>query len=116
LPQPKNSLKITAGTIQYTAISPKITISDTSVKYELSYFLKTDNFTSGGTAAYVEEYDGNGNWLGGQWLGGRYTNTTDIIKFTFTPKTGTKSIQIHLFTEDNSKMNAYFDEVVLKKL
>jgi peptidoglycan/xylan/chitin deacetylase (PgdA/CDA1 family) len=116
LPQPKNSLKISAGTSQYTTISPKITLSDASAKYELSYFLKTDNFTSGGTAAYIEEYDTSGNWLGGQWLGGRYTNTTDIIKFTFTPKTGTKSIQIHLFTEDSSSMIAYFDEVKLIKL
>jgi len=114
-PNSKNSLFIKAGTTQYTAKGSLISINNSST-YELSFCQKILNYQKGGTACYIGEHDTNGAWLSGKWLGGNYSAINKINKYTYKPSsTRVKQIQIHLFTERNSILNSYFDEVNLIK-
>lgn len=116
-PSPKNSLSIIGGLNQYTAISPVVDLPDSSATYSISYFEKTNNFQQGGTATWVDEFDVQNNYLSGQWLGGKYTAVNELVAYDYKPtSTNVKYIQVHLFTEINSVMSVYYDEIkVVKK-
>jgi hypothetical protein len=90
---------------------------DGAVDYELSYFQRIDNFSAGGAAAYVDEFDSAGEWLGGKWLGGTYQAFDGIKTLSYHPTVANVGkIQAHLFTEENSNLTLYIDEVELKKI
>ena len=112
-----NSLKITGSTTQNIAFSSMVEIDDTTATYEISYYARTDNWQSGGIAIWVSEYDASKGWLGGQWLGGVYEPVNGVLTYSFVASNYyTRYIDLHLFTETNSQMTLYIDDIsVLKK-
>ena len=77
-------------------------------------FNSSGNWIAFRAGKYV--FDASGNWLGGQWLGGKYWSVNEIAKYTFKPSSpSTRFVELHLFTEENSIMTLYIDEVSVTK-
>lgn len=113
----KNSLKIAGSSTQNTAFSPWVKIDEPGRNYEISYYALTENWQSGGTAIWINEFGSKNNWLGGQWLGGRYEPVDEVLRYVFEPLSfATRFAELHLFTEEGSQMTLYIDDIsVIKK-
>ncbi len=113
-PSATRSLKITGGSSQNTAISDMIELEGYP-KYLLRMYQNVQDLTSGGWAVWVNEFDSNGVWLGGQWLGGNYGNFIGNRYYEYTPSsTDVRKIEIHVFTESASNLTLYVDSVELR--
>ena len=80
--------------------------------YNLSVFRKIASLLSGELGFYIDEYDSNGNWIGGQYKGSVYSAGSGTTNISYTPSSAlvaTASLQI--FVTSNSGIVAYIDNV-----
>jgi peptidoglycan/xylan/chitin deacetylase (PgdA/CDA1 family) len=114
-PQPLHSLKITGGSEQNIAFSPMTNVNR-SAAYTISYYQKISSYSRGGAAMWINEFDGNNVWLSGQWLGGTYESSEGAISRDYTPTSANVAkVELHLFTEADSQLTLFIDEVTMKQ-
>jgi hypothetical protein len=67
----QNRLKIVGSSQQNIASTARIKLPDNKRRYFFSFFTEVANAGPTGAAEiYLDEFDKDNNWLGGQWLGG----------------------------------------------
>ncbi len=82
--------------------------------YLFSMFVRMENYKKGGLAVWVNEYDAAGRWVSGQWLGGIYKNYIGKKVYVYRPTSyRVARIQIAIYTNANSDLDAYVDSVSL---
>ncbi|MCD4761779.1 DUF5011 domain-containing protein [bacterium] len=114
--EPENSIKISAGAGQYEVVSELVNV-DSSAEYLLKMYQNVQNLSAGGWAVWVNEYDNNTGWLGGQWLGGNYSNFIGNRYYEYKPTSaGVEKVQIHIYSEANSQFTLYVDSVFFYSL
>ncbi len=111
-PNSQNSLKFTGTNKQIEAYSDFVNVENKD--YILKMFQNSLNLTAGGWAVWVNEYDSNEAWTGGQWLGGNYWPSFGTKYFLYKPTSASVSkIKIHIYTDVNSIGVLYIDSVKL---
>lgn len=115
-PSPQTSIFFDGGDTK-DIIRTKELIPVAYKPYNLSMFVRVENFVQGGFAIWVNEYDEQGTWLSGQWLGGLYRNYLGTRGHLYMPTSeAVKNIQLTLYTNAGSDLDAYIDSVRLAKL
>src|SRR3989338_658738 len=81
-PDTTNSIKFTAGSKNAHLFSPKVAI-DPNASYVLKNFLSVQSLIAGEVNFYIDEYDGNGNWISGQYKVAERTVFVEELNFTY---------------------------------
>ena len=83
-----NRLKIAGSSLSNNASTATIKLPGSKQKqsYFFSFFAEVDiGSPNAGTEIWLDEFDKDHNYIGGQWLGGFYTNTFSMPGFLYQP-------------------------------
>jgi peptidoglycan/xylan/chitin deacetylase (PgdA/CDA1 family) len=81
-----NRLKIVGSSQKNVGSTAIIKLPNNKKHYFFSLFAEASNASAKDAAEiYLDEFDGNGNWLSGQWLGGFYSNTFGMPGYLYQP-------------------------------
>lgn len=115
-PEPENALKIIGGAEAQDAWSGPVRVSWWA-EYLLKMFQSVQDLTSGGWAIWVDEFNDQGYYLGGQWLGGNYANFFGIRYYSYSPNSSAVEwVSLVIFTEEGSNLTLFIDSVEFKKV
>ena len=107
----ERSIKMTSTTTNIHLFSPKVQVVNTKT-YNLSVFRKIASLLSGELGFYIDEYDSNGNWIGGQYKGSAYSAGSGTTNISYTPSSAlVASASLQIFVTSNSGIVAYIDNV-----
>jgi len=74
--------------------------------------LNVQKVTSGEVGFYIDEYDGNGNWVSGQYKGRENSSYVENMNFTYQPSSiMVKSASLQIYSTANSGITAFLDNV-----
>src|SRR3990167_7211614 len=108
-PDPTNSIKFTAGSKNAHLFSPKVAI-DPNASYVLKNFLSVQSLIAGEVNFYIDEYDGNGNWISGQYKVAERTVFVEELNFTYkASSSAVKQAALQIGVTANSGITAYLD-------
>jgi len=108
---PVNSVALKSTTKNVHLFSPKVTV-DATKTYSLASYLNLQQITSGEVGFYIDEYDGNGNWISGHYVTGIRGVSAGDVSFQYKPSsTNVKSASLQVIVTANSGISAYYDDV-----
>jgi len=108
---PARSVKVVASTKNTHLFSAKVPVVSTKT-YSLSSYVNVKQITGGEVGFYVDEYDGNGNWISGKYITGVRAVGAGTASFSYTPSSANvKSASLQFIVVANSGITAYIDDV-----
>lgn len=110
-PSATNSVEFTSTNKNIHLFSPKIAIQ-TGQAYLLKTFLNVDKNNGGSFSFYIDEYDGNGNWISGQYKVSENSSFVETINMEYKPSSAkVAQASLQLIVTANSGIHAYVDNV-----
>ncbi|MFH0852737.1 MAG: polysaccharide deacetylase family protein [bacterium] len=107
-----NMVRIIGGRGHRLISSSEIPVS-AGKEYLLSFSQWIEKYRRGGAAVWIDEFRVDGEWVSGTFLGGTYNNFAGTKEYAYKVPPGVDSVSIELYTEEGSKLTAYFDDVSL---
>jgi peptidoglycan/xylan/chitin deacetylase (PgdA/CDA1 family) len=105
------SVKMTAGTSNAHLFSPRISVV-TGTEYSLSASTSLLTRTSSELGFYVDEYDGNGNWVSGKYIKGDSTTGAEDLVMSYMPSSSNvKKASLQVILPANSMITGSLDNV-----
>ncbi|NTV31335.1 polysaccharide deacetylase family protein [candidate division WWE3 bacterium] len=113
-PTPKASLLINANSSKSIhAFSEPVTVNNAN-EYIMRGFINGVSLQTGETGFYIDEYDGNNNWLSGQWMGAYRAGEAYYVSKTYKPASSSvKNARIQIYSLKGSKGKVYVDSITL---
>jgi peptidoglycan/xylan/chitin deacetylase (PgdA/CDA1 family) len=106
-PNPTNSIKFVANTVNNRLYSPKVSVTP-GTTYMLKNFLNVQSLKSGDVEFYIDEYDVNGNWISGQYKGAENSSFAEDMNYTYKPSSPVvTSADLQVTVIGNSGITAY---------
>ncbi len=105
----EQGLKFVGGMRELFATSDGIQVS--AGEYTLSFYQKIENYRTGGTYVWVDEFDEDGNWVSGQGAEGAYENWDGVLEYVYVAPPGVAWAEISLTVEARSRLTAHFNKV-----
>lgn len=106
-----NSVAMAAGASNAHLFSPQVTVTSTKT-YSLAAYVNRLTMNSGEVGFYIDEYDGNGNWVSGQYKGGARSVGAGDITFTYTPSSAlVAKASLQIILVGNSGITGYVDDI-----
>ncbi|MEW6658583.1 MAG: polysaccharide deacetylase family protein [Thermodesulfobacteriota bacterium] len=106
-----NRLKIAGSSQQNVASTNVMKLPAKKRRYYCSFFIEVANTGPiGGTEIYLDEFDKDGIWLGGQWLGGFYANTFGMPGYLYQPTSQeVDQVMIDIYSAPGANITFYGD-------
>jgi len=112
----ENSVKIIGGGNPNMLISEPINVNY-GTEYMLKMYQSVQDFSDGGWAVWVDEFNGAGQWISGQWLGGNYDGFVGSRYYEYSPSSSdVSSLNLVIYSEANSDFMLYLDSVFFNAL
>jgi len=107
-----NHLKIIGSSAEHQATTAEITLPDSRASYLLSMFSEMNVTSSAGVSIWIDEFDGNENYISGKGLGGISASTYTVAGFAYKPtSTKVKKIAINIYSESGSNATFFADNL-----
>lgn len=106
-----NSIALKSTTKNTHLFSPRVAV-DATKNYSLTSYLNVQQLTSGEVGFYIDEYDGNGDWISGRYVSGIRGVSTGDVNFQYKPtSTAVKTASLQVILSANSGISGYYDDV-----
>ncbi len=110
-PEPKRSVKVTAGTKNIHVFTPTVNVNPSST-YVVKGYINLTAISSGAVGFYVDEYDKDGNWISGQYKQSINTWYAKDLSFMYTASSNmVNRARLQIIIMNNSGIVVYIDSV-----
>ncbi|MBI4709242.1 MAG: polysaccharide deacetylase family protein [Candidatus Portnoybacteria bacterium] len=114
-PEFTNSLRIVGGSVERKAWNDQVPVDEGS-EYIIKMYQSCQNWVAGGWCVWVDEFNLDGYYIGGQRLGGNYWNFVGWRYYQYQPSPGTAKASIQPYVEAGSRLTLFVDSVEMRKL